>query len=185
MKEEQSTNGGRLIFGVLLILLGVGFFLQRYLAIDLGRYGWPFFIIGPGALIYLASLILPEEPGKGLSAVGSIITMVGLILFYQNTFDHFESWAYAWALVAPTSLGLGWIGYGLLHGNGDLAREGIRLAGTGLLIFLVAGAFFELVIGLGGYRLAWADTLWPVLLILAGVLLLARGFWAGSRKKGA
>lgn len=175
MKEERRSHNGNLVFGVLLILLGTAFLLNQYLEINLGRFGWPLFIVMPGVVVYLGSLALPKAPGQGLSAVGSIITMVGLVLFYQNTFDHFESWAYAWTLVAPTSVGLGWTGYGLVHGNKELVRQGTRLAGVGLFMFLLAATFFELVIGLSGFRWQWADKIWPVLLILAGLFLLARG----------
>lgn len=172
---------GNVVLGLLLILVGVVFLVGQFLDIDLGRLAWPLFIIVPGAAVYLASLAMPEEPGKGFSAVGSIVTMVGLILLYQNTFDHFESWAYAWALVAPTSLGLGWIGYGLIRGNRETLDEGLRVAGVGLVMFLVAATFFELVIGISGFRLAWADDLWPILLIALGLILLVRTFWLRGR----
>jgi hypothetical protein len=39
--------------------------------------------------------------------VGSTVTMVGRTLFFQNTVDYFRSWVYAWALVFPTSVGVG------------------------------------------------------------------------------
>lgn len=183
MKEESRSGSGNLVVGLLLILLGGAFLADQYLDLNLGRFGWPFYIILPGVAIYLASLALPEEPGKGLGAAGSIITMVGLILFYQNTFNHFESWAYAWVLVAPTSLGLGWIGHGLVRRNKLLLQLGLRLATTGVVIFLVAAIFFELVIGIGGFRRQWADNVWPALLILVGLFLLVRSYWYGRQNK--
>lgn len=185
MSEKRVINSGSLTFGILLILAGIAFLLERYLDIDLGRFTWPIFIIAPGVLTYLVSLALPEETGKGVSAAGSIVTMVGLILLYQNTTGHYESWTYAWALIAPTSLGLGWIVYGLLHGSKETIQQGLRLAGVGLAIFLVAGAYFELVVGNGGRPRPWVDDLWPVLLILLGIILLARNFWNGIRARGA
>ncbi len=172
---------GNVVLGVLLILVGLAFLVGQFLDINLGRLAWPLFIIVPGVAAYMAALAMPEDPGKGLSAVGSIITMVGLVLLYQNTFDHFESWAYAWALVAPTSLGLGWIGYGLIRGNRETLDEGLRVAGVGLVIFLVAASFFELVIGISGFRLAWAEDLWPILLIVLGLILMVRTFWLRGR----
>lgn len=181
MKEQRKSKTGNVVIGVLLILVGAAFLIGQFLDIDVGRVAWPLFIIVPGVAVYLAALAMPEEPGKGFSALGSIVTMVGLILFYQNTFDHFESWAYAWALVAPTSLGLGWIGYGLIRGRSEMVSEGLNLAVVGLTMFLVAAAFFELVLGISGFRLAWADDLWPVLLILLGLLLLMRSLWSRRR----
>lgn len=183
MEEQQPSRRGSLIVGFLLILLGVWFLVDDYLGIDLGQVGWPLFIIVPGVATYLGAMLLPHAPAKGLSAVGSIITMVGLILFFQNNFGHYQSWAYAWALVAPTSFGLGWMGLGLLRQNRELAQEGMRLAGVGLVLFLAGGAFFELVIGIGGFRRSWAGNLWPVLLIVLGIVLLVRSYWTGARSK--
>jgi hypothetical protein len=40
------------------------------------------------------------------------------------------------------------------------------------VIFVVAGAFFELVIGLNGLRLNVSWLCWPILLIGAGVITL-------------
>lgn len=178
MKEEKKSNLGNIILGIVLILFGVVFLIGQFVDINLGDIAWPFFIIVPGAAIYLASLTMSGDEGKGASAFGSIITMVGLVLFFQNLFDRFDTWAYAWALVAPTSLGLGWIGHGLVHRNRDLVNEGIRLAGVGLGMFLVAATFFELVVNIGGNRPDWAANLWPVLLILLGLFFLARSLFS-------
>lgn len=185
MKEQQPSRSGSLAIGLLLILFGVLFLVDDYLGIDLGQFSWPLFIIVPGVAIYLGALVLPQAPAKGLSVAGSIITMVGLILFFQNSFGYYQSWAYAWALVAPTSLGLGWMGLGLLRQNRELVQKGMRLAGVGLALFLAFGAFFELVIGLSGFGQTWAGNLWPALLILLGLFLLARSYWSGSRPKAS
>jgi uncharacterized membrane protein HdeD (DUF308 family) len=180
VKEEKKSNVGNVILGVVLILFGALFLLGQFLDINLGAIAWPFFIIVPGVAVYLASLAMAGEEGKGFSAFGSIVTMVGLVLLFQNIFDRFDTWAYAWALVAPTSLGLGWIGRGLVRRNRALMSEGVRVASVGLGMFLVAATFFELVINIGGNRPDWAANLWPVLLILLGLFFLVRNLF-GSR----
>ena len=38
---------------------------------------------------------------EGLAIAGSIVTVSGLILLIQDATAHYESWAYAWALVFP------------------------------------------------------------------------------------
>ena len=48
------------------------------------------------------------------------------ILLYQNTADHFESWAYAWALVFPASTGLGQMIYGSLKERKEMVMTGGR-----------------------------------------------------------
>ncbi len=181
MARSKQSTAGRTIVGVLLILLGIVFLITQFFEIDIIGLLWPLFIIVPGAVAYIVSLTLPEEPGKGVNALGSIITMVGLLLLYQNTTGHFESWAYAWALVAPTSIGVGWMGYGLVKGNSDLMKEGTRIAGTGLGMFLIGLIFFELILGISGFRQAWAADLWPLLLIIIGLILLARNIWSSAR----
>jgi hypothetical protein len=68
--------------------------------------------------------------------------MVGVILLYQSTADHFESWTYAWALVFPTSTGLGRMVYGSLKGREEMVVTGGRSALIGAVLFVV-GAFFR------------------------------------------
>src|SRR5205807_5797599 len=84
--------------------------------------------------------------------LGSIITVTGLILPYQNATDHFESWAYAWTLIFPGAVGVGMILYGLVAGRPGNVRAGTRLVGISLVLFLLGVAFFEGVIGIGGYQ---------------------------------
>ena len=47
---------------------------------------------------------------------GTVATTVGLVLLYQNNTGHWESWAYAWALVGPAASGLGLALWGAAHG---------------------------------------------------------------------
>src|SRR5215211_1755300 len=90
------------ILGVLLIALGILFFIGQVLGINfggrLGELAWPLFVIGPGVLLFLFALSVGGKAGERLAIVGSVVTMVGAILLVQNTFDYFQSWAYAWAL---------------------------------------------------------------------------------------
>ena len=90
-----------MLLGGLLVLVGAVLLLGQFVRIDVGHYGWPFFVIAPGVLILFVALSARGMVGEGLAILGSIITVTGLILLYQNATDHFESWAYAWALVFP------------------------------------------------------------------------------------
>jgi len=177
-KARSVRPTGRVWLGGLLILLGVVFLVGELLDIRIGQFLWPFFVIGPGVLLFLLSLTVDDSAGQGLASVGGIVTMVGLLLFYQNLFGHWESWAYAWALVAPTSVGLGLLGYGWLKNKPDARKSGGDMVKIGLSIFVVAGFFFELVIGISGFGLGRLG--WPLLLIALGLFLLARnliGIW--------
>jgi hypothetical protein len=101
--------------------------------------------------------------------------MTGLILLYQNTADHFESWAYAWALVLPTSTGLGRMIYGSLNGKKEMVVTGGRSALIGVALFVVGAFFFELVVGISGLGLGLGGFGWPLGVVMVRTLLLVGG----------
>jgi hypothetical protein len=173
---KLGSNMVGTLMGAILILLGIAFLMLRFilsvLDFDLGHYAWPFFIIVPGVLMFLVAFMIDRQAGAILAMFGGMVTMIGGILMIQNVFDLYASWAYAWALVTPTSMGLAKLVYGTLRGMGDEVKTGLTMAGVGVAIFMVAGAFFELIIGINGLRLNVSWMCWPTLLIGAGILTL-------------
>jgi hypothetical protein len=176
MSENNSPRISRndLIAGGALILIGILFLLNNFFNFQIGDLLWPFFVIVPGVLIFAFSLTFKGETGLGFAIPGGIITMVGLILLYQNTFDHYESWAYAWALVAPTAIGLAQIFYGSLKGLPDHVETGRRMVVVGVGIFAAGAFFFEVVLGISGFFFGLREYAWPILLIGLGTYLLVR-----------
>lgn len=126
--------------------------------------------------MFLGAFMLERQAGVTLAMFGGMVTMTGSILLVQSIFDLYASWAYAWALIAPTSMGLAKLVYGAARGLGDEVKRGLTLAGVGAAIFVVAGFFFELVIGINGFRLNISWLCWPTLLIGLGVVLLLFSF---------
>jgi hypothetical protein len=169
-----------LVLGGILIALGLLFLADRVVNVDLGRYGWPLFVIVPGVLIFAWGLTVPAREGTGLAVAGAITTVVGLVLAVQNLTGLWATWAYAWALVGPGATGVGLAGYGLAHGDRELVRGGLRSIGVGLALFVGFGLVFEGVIGLSGEPLLTGDA-GPYVLIGAGAVLLALGLFRRGR----
>jgi hypothetical protein len=170
VRFRRGGQIARLVFGAGFILFGLLMLVGQLLHIDFLGLLWPFFVIVPGVALFIASLLASGRGGEPLAVVGSIITMVGSILLFQNVTGLWATWAYAWALIAPTSIGLGLLLWGGIKGHHDKVKEGLNLAGVGLVIFLVAGAFFELVLGLSGFGLG--PLAFPFLLIGLGMVLI-------------
>jgi hypothetical protein len=105
---------------------------------------------------------------------GCVVTMVGMLLAIQNTFNLWATWAYAWGLIVA-AVGLGLTLQGQRLGQPKVVRTGIYVFEGGLLAFVVFATFFELVLdishlGFGVLR----GTLGPAILIVAGLYLLLR-----------
>ena len=173
--------------GIGLVVLGVAALAAEFApvpAFDAGHYLWPVFVILPGVAFLVAGSTL--EGVSGLVIPGAIITIAGLVLAVQNTFDTWATWAYAWALVAPGGVGVGLLLQGWLRRSPDQRRIGWRLLWLGVGIFLLLGAFFEGVVHLSGFDFGPAGkVLVPGLLILAGVaLLVRRALWSARTGGG-
>lgn len=176
----DKRNIGNVVLALILIGMGILFLIGQFLRINFWAVSWPFFIIVPG-LLFFVGMVLGGKNLGALAIPGSIITTVGLILLYQNLFHQWQSWAYAWALIFPTSVGLGLVIQGVWDGNPRALRDGRNMLKVGLIMFAIAGVFFELVIGIGGFP--FGRYVWPVLLILLGVyLLLQRSGLVAGRK---
>jgi hypothetical protein len=170
MSQEPSRIGT--VAGILLILLGALFMALQFFEIRFWDDLWPAVIIGVGLLFFVAMLVSGKQ-GGALAIPGSIITMVGLILLFHNTFGFWETWAYAWTLIVVAA-GIGIHIYGRFTGQDKTRQSGGVVARIGLVLFVLFGIFFELFIGLTGV-FEGSSLLWPLLMILLGVyLLLAR-----------
>ena len=173
--RDHGQQGGALAVGVVLVVIGLAFLAFEQFKFDFGRYGWPVYVIAPGVVLLFIGLAIPHEGGLGAAIPGGIITTVGLLLAYQEAAGAYASWAYAWALVAPGSVGLTLTLYGLLHRRMDLLDAGLRTAAVGLGLFVGFGLFFENVIGLdeGGSTTAIRSAL-PMLAVGLGVVIVIR-----------
>ena len=181
VQEPPSTSrrgsGGTAWLGGILIVVGLIFFIGQWLDVDWGAATWPFYVMAPG--LALLAFGLTQRNGSGLAIAGSIVTMVGLVLLYQNATDRWESWAYAWALVGPGGSGLGMLLYGTRSANRRMARDGFWQILVAIGLFLAGFVFFEGIIGISGERLPIPDWILPAAVIAIGVIVLIRGFTSG------
>lgn len=179
MTQNKSRGHANLIIGVALVGLGALFLMGQIFDFNFWDLFWPFCVIIPGVMFFVG-MVIGGKPAGPLAIPGSIVTTVGLLLLYQNIFEHWESWAYAWALIFPTSIGVGLVINGVWSGIPSLTQRGTRWASFGVILFLAAGAFFELVVNISGGNLI-GNFVWPGLLILVGAYLLMR---QGASKSG-
>jgi hypothetical protein len=178
MAHHNMRTRANTILGLALVALGGLFLIGQVFDISFWRFFWPFFIIGPGLMFFIGMVMIGESAGP-LAIPGSIVTMVGLLLLYQSVFNHFESWAYAWALIFPTAVGIGLMINGKWSKSPRLVQVGTRWSTIGLAIFLIGGLFFELLLNISDNFIS--GIVWPGLLIVFGLYLLGR-HRAGSHK---
>src|SRR5919109_2521187 len=114
--EDQESGGvSTAALGIGFIVVGLALLAVQLLDIDVGEVGWPLFVIVPGVVLLVIGLL--GRGAAGMAIGGCVVTAVGLLLLYQNASDHWESWAYAWALVGPGAFGLGLTVAGLRSGD--------------------------------------------------------------------
>jgi hypothetical protein len=179
-RERRQLDGGPssagLVFGIILVVAGAIILAGRLADLSLGASAWPLWLIVPGVAMVVGSFAIPPRGGLGLAIPGAMLTMVGVVLWVQAATGLYATWAYAWALVAPTGPGLGMLLYGLARGDGDLARDGLRTTLVGLGLFVGFGLFFEGVLGLSGQEFVNAREILPYGAIALGVVLVLASF---------
>jgi hypothetical protein len=176
---RRDGDVGGLVFGLLLILAGGAFLLSNVAGVDLGRWGWPVVVVVPGVVLLVVGLAIRSEGGLGAAIPGGLILSTGLLLAFQDATDTWASWAYAWALIAPGSVGATLFLFGLTHARMDLIDAGLRTAAVGLGLFIGFGLFFENLVGLdagsGSGSTALRDAM-PFLAVAMGVVIVLLNF---------
>ncbi len=173
MTENRSGN---IALGVLLILFGGLWLVGQFVPgignlFDIGSL-WPLILVAIG-VIFLVGALAGRPP---LAVPGAILAGLGALMFVQNWTGAWESWAYAWALI-PGFVGVGLALSGVLSPttNAEQVRGGVTLMIISAVLFVVFGSFLGPFSGSLG---RW----WPLLLIVGGVLLLARTLRGGNQR---
>ena len=172
MMQNEAPHRSSLVLGILLVVGGAFFLFSQFFNVTLWQSSWPLFLIVPGLVVFVGGLAMGKE-GLPLTIIGSIVTSTGAILLFQTVTSQWASWAYAWALVAPGSVGLGTLLHGLWTHQPNLVDSGKRVGTIGLIIFAVGWVFFEQAIGLNGSANPLLSRfLGPILLIAIGGYVL-------------
>jgi hypothetical protein len=189
--QAQSTRGDRggsiAAIGSTIVVIGVLAYFLEIASVDvaswLGGSGWTLFIIIPGLALLVAAAFLKDGAALTATIAGAVVTTVGALLRYQDQTAHYESWAYAWALI-PGSVGAALAVHGLRFQRSDLVTVGTRMvAGFGVLL-LVGAWFFETIFRTGQAPFDLGDN-WPIALIALGGVLFLAGLLRGSTGGGS
>jgi hypothetical protein len=180
---DRGPAAGGLVLGIVLVVAGGLVLVARVLELTFGPHAWPLWIVVPGVALLLGSFAIPSRGGLGMAIPGAILTMVGLVLWVQDTYGLYATWAYVWALVAPTGPGIGMLLYGLVRGDRRLAADGFRTTLVGLALFTGFALFFEGVVGLSGHRIEHLDEVLPYAAIGLGLLLVVLSLLGDGRRR--
>ena len=158
-----------IIPGLLLIAAGLFIFFYQWQRWSLSWLSWPYYLILPGIFVIILSLFNEGDTGEGLTIFGFILTTIGGILYFQLQTNLWETWAYMWALI-PLSVGIGQILHALIFPNPNNSREGFQTFRTGLILFIIFAAGFEvLIFRRNNFFRSFG---FAILIVLAGLLII-------------
>jgi hypothetical protein len=170
--DQLGSRGGAGL-GVALISIGGLYLAAQWTGLDLGRFGWPLFVLLPG-LALIAAATQGGRVSASLAVPGSLLATTGLILLVQNTFNLWDTWAYAWTLFI-VGAGVGQVVQGARTDQPGLRASGWRAIEGGAVAFVLFGAFFELALNLSHFTDGTIGRFGlPVLLIGLGAAFLVR-----------
>ena len=164
---------GQLVTGILLVVLGSIFFVGQLVGETFIRYFWPLFLVMGGLAFYAAYYIRAEKPPgyEGLLFPGTYLIVLGFLFLFMVIFG-WQAMRYLWpTFVLGVSLGLLSM-YVFGPQTPDPPRKDLLTAIRTL--FIIAAVLY--IFAAGGLHL------WPVILILIGILIIFKG-WSGRKKK--
>lgn len=165
-----------LILGATLVVLGTVWWLGGVEALS---GWWPALVVAVGVGLLIAGL-RSEPHSLALMIAGAVILSTGLLLSLQVITGWWATWAYAWALTGPFAVGVAMFAHARRESGSVDRGPGRLLMYIGGGIFIVGLVFFEGLLGLSGFEIA--DYVWPIVLIVIGVLMLARGRSEGNMR---
>jgi hypothetical protein len=179
---DGRRDSSALVVGGVLVIGGLLLFGAQLVDFDIGALGWPAIVIGVGLVLLVLGLTVSAEQGMVIG--GTVVTTVGLVLWYQDQTGNWATWAYAWALVGPAASGLGMMLWGFRSGSSSEVRNGTWALLGGLAMFAIGFLFFEGVLGISGEQFPIADWVLPAVVIGIGIVVLGRGLLSRGDEPG-
>jgi hypothetical protein len=157
MKREN------IVWGVLLILLGLGFLAYQWFPERFSGFGWPWILVALGAVFLVMSLLTRTG---GTMVPAAILLGLGGIFLYQTRTGNWASWAYLWPIM-PGAAGLGlFLGSFIDREMRPARMVGLIMVVAGVVLFAIFGGLFGLTPAILRY--------WPVVLIIVGAVVFFR-----------
>lgn len=147
MTKNRNIFRWQIYFGFVLVISGGIFLVDQLYGFRIMSAFWPLMVVLFG-MTFFAGMLAAGKRGSGLAIPGSVITIVGLLLFFQNRYNQWLTWAYAWTLIIG-AVGVGLLIMNLYHKRVGLRRTAGVLIGTGLTLFVLFGFLFEFILGFG------------------------------------
>jgi len=173
--QTNRSNTGALIGGAIMITFGLLTLAERVFRNVNWGFLWPFIVISVGAVFFVA-MFAGGKQTAAFAIPGSIVGGIGLVLLFQNITHHWESMSYFWTLIIMF-VGIGIYVMGWYGGDENQRRSGVRVIKVGVIMFVIFGAFFELIFS------SFNNLIFPILLILLGAYLMLSRSGLFSRKK--
>ncbi|MRS12635.1 MAG: hypothetical protein EG823_06145 [Actinobacteria bacterium] len=177
MPSGRATDHFAVLVGTTVLIVGLVFLLTQTLGLRVVAVGWPVLVIAPGLLILASAYSVP--PGRGMSYLavpGMVVLVAGAVLQVQAITGDWQSWSYAWALVAPGAVGLGLLAAGIREKNRGVRIVGAVLTAGGVAFFVIAEWLLVRVFGVGGAGLGRGfGMVLPAGAVATGLWLLVRG----------
>jgi len=150
-----------IIIGLVIIVVGVLLLADQFFNFQVDLLSENFALLILGAILLLLAIFAGRS---GLAVPGCILIGIGVILLAQDLPGFRLDWSYSWTLI-PGFVGIGVILSGWLdRRHPHFERGGLVMIVISLVAFFMLSNAVVLGVNVSQY--------WPVLLILAGVVVL-------------
>lgn len=173
-RKSHWPAPGQLVIGILFITLGAIFLVAQFIGRWFITDFWPVFLIAGGLIFYAAYFWREDKPPgyEGLLFPGTYIMALGLLFIFMNLIS-WHAMRYLW----PTFLLAVAISLGAMYRYGPKENRQQRKDIVSAIKIIIVISIVLYLIAAGGLKL------WPLILIIIGLVIILREFAKRNRKK--